>query len=53
MTLKAVLGLYPKDEMGGLKNAQQLESEIGYQKIQGTRPQVSGHVPIIGFIRSA
>ncbi|CAE6387192.1 unnamed protein product [Rhizoctonia solani] len=39
MTLKAVLGLYPKDEMGGLKNARQLESEIGYQKIQGTRPQ--------------
>ncbi|CEL56140.1 Epoxide hydrolase 1 OS=Mus musculus GN=Ephx1 PE=1 SV=2 [Rhizoctonia solani AG-1 IB] len=39
MTLKAILGLYPKDEMDGLKKTQQLESEVGYQKIQGTRPQ--------------
>ncbi|CAE6406770.1 unnamed protein product [Rhizoctonia solani] len=39
MVLKAILGLYPKDEMAGLKKTQQLEVEVGYQKIQGTRPQ--------------
>ncbi|GAB1526052.1 hypothetical protein RhiTH_009218 [Rhizoctonia solani] len=39
LTLKTILGLYPKDERDGLKKSQQSEAETGYQKIQGTRPQ--------------
>ncbi|KAF8684625.1 epoxide hydrolase [Rhizoctonia solani] len=39
LTLKTILGLYPKDERDGLKKSQQSDAETGYQKIQGTRPQ--------------
>ncbi|KAG8708354.1 hypothetical protein FRC11_006544, partial [Ceratobasidium sp. 423] len=46
MTLKTVLGFaglpggYPRDEMDGIKSAQEFRATgAGYQKIQGTRPQ--------------
>ncbi|KAG8688960.1 hypothetical protein FRC11_004417 [Ceratobasidium sp. 423] len=46
MTLKTTLGLaglpggYPRDEIDGIKNAEELRATgIAYQQIQGTRPQ--------------
>ncbi|CAE6514651.1 unnamed protein product [Rhizoctonia solani] len=40
MTLKTILGLYPKDEIDGIKKRQELQATgFAYQQIQGTRPQ--------------
>ncbi|CAE6475990.1 unnamed protein product [Rhizoctonia solani] len=40
IVIKTILGLYPRDELEGIKKTQQMEpAELGYQKIQGTRPQ--------------